>query len=127
MKIKKISLGWIISSDAEKTKNFFSDVIGMRVTDSNPEFGWFELQGTAHDGIALGIGQYHQNHGADKPGQNAVLALEVDDLAQAKEELEKKGVSFIDDIIEIEGHVKMITFVDPDGNKFQLVQLLEIK
>ena len=55
---------------------------------------------------------------------NAVLAMTVDDIVAAKKELEGKKVSFIGDIIEVPGYVKMATFADPDGNIFQLVQEL---
>jgi predicted enzyme related to lactoylglutathione lyase len=50
--------------------------------------------------------------------------MTVDNIVATKKELEAKGVTFIDEIMEIAGHVKMVTFTDPDGNKFQLVEEL---
>ena len=39
--------------------------------------------------------------------------------------LQRKVAIFVDKVLEVPGQVKMITFLDPDKNKFQLVQELK--
>jgi predicted enzyme related to lactoylglutathione lyase len=123
MAIKSIDLGWIVISDIKKSKQFFKDVLGLTLVNETPEYGWMELVGK-EGGCSLGVGQSRGEHPVEKLGQNTVLTFTVDDLVKTIKELQAKGVTFIDEIVEVPGHVKMITFVDPDGNKFQLCEQL---
>lgn len=120
MKIKRIDLSWITTSDMKKAKQFFTETVGLKVRHEMAEFGWLALGG--HEGgSSLGVGLV--NTGSDqKPGTNAIVTLEVDDIVAAKKELESKKVKFIGDIMEVPGQVKLALFTDPDDNKFQLVQ-----
>lgn len=125
MAIKKVDLSWITVSDISKAKTFFVDVLGFKVRTYEEKYGWLELV-APEGGMALGVAQA-QSEGecsSEKPGQNAVVTCTVDDIEASKKEFESKGVKFISRMIEVPGHVKMITFIDQDGNKFQLVQEL---
>ena len=53
------------------------------------------------------------------PQKNAHLALHVDDVAEARAELEGKGVTFAGDILDT-GVCRMTFFTDPDGNDLML-------
>lgn len=120
MKVKKINLAWIVVSDINKSRKFFTDTVGLTESMFDQNFGWLELKGL-EDSTSLGVcGEYQ----GEKAGQNAVVTFTVDDLVEAKKELEQKGVKFIGEIMEVLGDVKLATFVDPDGNKFQLVEQL---
>lgn len=122
MKVTKIELGWIIVSDFGKSKQFFTETLGLDVAEQPEQHPWMELV-AKDNGLRIGVGEYCEEYSKDdKPGQNMVLALTVENIMAAKKELEDKGVTFIGDIVEIPGNVKMATFVDPDGNKFQLVE-----
>lgn len=123
MKVKKMSLAWITVSDVTNTQKFFTETIGLKVSSSAPEHGWLELTGE-DGGMILGVGQAG-SESSDKPGVNAVVTMTVDDIIASKAEMESKGVLFIGEIIEVPGHVKMATFLDPDGNMFQLVQEID--
>ena len=125
MNIKGIHLSWIISSDIKASKKFFTETLGLKLTEDNAEYGWMELQGK-DDGSLLGVGKYCPEYSKDdKPGQNAVVTFTVDDLEASIKELTAQGVIFVDKVLEVPGQVKMITFLDPDKNKFQLVQELK--
>jgi predicted enzyme related to lactoylglutathione lyase len=124
MAIKKMTLSWITASDINTTKKFFVDTLGLTLKEETTEHGWIEVQGS-EGGMYLGIGKYCPDYSKEsKPGTNAVVTMTVDNIVATKKELEAKGVTFIDEIMEIAGHVKMVTFTDPDGNKFQLVEEL---
>jgi predicted enzyme related to lactoylglutathione lyase len=121
MKINEIGLSWITVSDYQKSKKFFAD-LGLELNSDSAEYGWAEFKGVA--GAALGIAQENPQHGSEKAGTNAVVTFTVDDILATKQEFEAKGVKFLGDIMEVPGHVKLATFVDLDGNKFQIAQIL---
>lgn len=122
MKINKMALAWITSDNLEKSKDFFANTLGLKIDVETREYGWMELV-AQDESFRLGVGRCDE-HNPVKPGQNAILTMTVDDIAAAKKELESKSAKIIGDIVEVPGHVKMLTFEDPDGNKFQLVEEL---
>lgn len=125
MSIKHSKLSWIAVSDWEKAKSFFTEQLGMNISSSSEEFGWLELAGA--DGVpAIGLAHVasSDNPSPVHPGQNAIICLNVDNIVEAKANFEKKGVQFHGDIIEVPKEIKMALFTDPDGNKFQLVEVL---
>lgn len=122
-KIKSLELAWIVVSDLEKAKKFFTDSVGLKVCECNDEYGWMELAG--HEGGArLGVAQ----SGPMNPisaGENAVVTFTVDNIESSVTDLAKKGVRLIGSILEVPDEVKMQLFVDADGNKYQLVEKLK--
>lgn len=124
MVVKRSDLSWILVSDINKAKKFFTEVVGLEIRSDTPEYGWIELM-PKDGGSALGIGQYNPQYGKDaKPGENAIVTFTVDDIVKAKALFQEKNVTLMGDIVEVPGHVKMLFFADEDGNKFQLVQVL---
>lgn len=121
--IKQMNLAWISVSDIAQAKKFFVETLGMQIEADAPDYGWLEVSGKDENCMRLGIGQARPES-AEKPGMNAVVTMIVDDIVIAKKELTTKGVQFVGDIIEVPGHVKLATFLDPDNNMFQLVQML---
>lgn len=122
MKPRGIELGWIVVKDINAAIKFYTEVVGLKLLEHNKDFGWAELSGP--EGSRLGIAQYNAEHSDMKAGSNAVLTITVDDIQKAREDLLKKKVNLIGDVMEIPGEVKMQTFKDGDGNTFQLCELL---
>lgn len=60
-------------------------------------------------------------------GAGIIVTFTVDDLEKTIAEFKAKGVMFIDEIIEIPNGPRMISFIDPDGNMFQLVEETKMK
>lgn len=121
MKAKGIHLAWINVKNIEKAIEFYTKVVGLELKEYHKEFRWAELSGP--EGMILGIGE-DADDGAVRPGGNAVLAVSVTDINQAHSHFVKNGAKLVGDILEIPGHVKLQTFVDPDGNTLQLAQKL---
>lgn len=125
-----MELAWITVSDVRKAKTFFIETLGLQVSDDAVEQGWLEVKAPG-DTFLLGIGQVQQEDNNEEdsasvqPGHNAILTMTVDNLVQAKATLQKKNVTMLGDILEVPGHVKMQLFADFDGNKFQLVEMLD--
>jgi predicted enzyme related to lactoylglutathione lyase len=121
MKAKGIHLAWINVKDIEKAIAFYTKVVGLEVREYHKEYRWAELSGP--EGMILGIGE-DGDAGTVRPGANAVLAVSVANMDEAHSHFVKNGAELKGDIVEIPGHVKLQTFVDPDGNTLQLAQKL---
>lgn len=121
MKIKSFGLAWIVTSDMTKARDFFTNKLGLTVSQDSSEYGWIELK-AEKDNFLLGVSANQEGNDPIKPSQNAVLTMNVEDIVEAKAELVAKGITIEGDIIEIPGHVKMLSFRDTDNNHYQLVQ-----
>lgn len=125
MRTKSINMVWIVVNDFKKALKFYTEVVGLKLVENNEEWGWAELEGHDGTGTRFGIAQNRpENQDPIQPGQNCVFTLTVDNLEHANQEVVKKGTTLIGEIIEIPGHVKMQTAKDPEGNLFQIVQVL---
>jgi predicted enzyme related to lactoylglutathione lyase len=120
MAIKQIGLSWIGVKDTNKSKDFFVNTLGLNIFEEQAEFGWLELQAADKNQI-LGIGRADQNS-CMPAGVNAVVTFVTDNYDQTKQELTKKGVTFFGEVANVPGVPRMVSFKDPDGNTFQLVE-----
>jgi catechol 2,3-dioxygenase-like lactoylglutathione lyase family enzyme len=108
----------IPSNDIEKAREFYATVLGLEPSSVWQRPGEDALGAEFETGtvtIALincpGLGiPFNTNP--------APLALQVDDVAAARAELESRGVTFADDIDS--GVCHMANFRDPDGNALML-------
>lgn len=120
MAIKKIGLSWVGVKNSNKSKDFFVNTLGLKVSEEQKEYGWLEVKGEQGEQI-LGIGFANPEYGMPA-GINAVVTFVADDYDQTKQELTQKGVSFFGEISGNPDVPRMINFKDPDGNMFQLVE-----
>ncbi len=119
--LKSADLSWIVVSDVKKARKFFTETLGLKEHKCSEEWGWVEVQGQK-GGSLIGIAQ------ADKElpaGSNAIITITVDNLDKTIAEFKAKNVQLIGEVMEVPGHVKMQMFTDMDGNKFQIVELLD--
>lgn len=122
MQVKEIGLCWIVVKDIKAAIRFYTETVGLKLMEFNEHYGWAELEGYA-GGARLGIAQENPQENV-RAGQNAVVTFTVANLEKAKAELVKKGSTCIGEVQEVPGHVKMQTVTDPDGNTFQLCELI---
>ena len=110
--ITKLDFVAVPSTDADRSREFYVDTLGLRPdTRARYEF-WvgdtcFAIWQPARLGMPFA------------PQKNGHLALHVDDVEQARAELEAKGVQFAGDIFDT-GVCRMAFFTDPDGNDLML-------
>ncbi|MGZ8810776.1 MAG: VOC family protein [Thermoanaerobaculia bacterium] len=78
-------IGFVVTSNPEKAKTFYGDVLGFRLISDDNFALVFDANGTM---IRVGKGQ------AFAPAQNTVLGWEVDDIHGAIRELMPRGVQF---------------------------------
>lgn len=118
MAIKRVSLSWVGVKDFKKSKDFFTTILGLKVFEENENYGWLELS-APKDKATLGVCKAFED--SHPRGVNAIVTFVVDKFDETKSELESKGVKFFNEIIA-ENVPRMISFRDPDGNLFQLVE-----
>ena len=104
------------TQNLERAVEFYRDVLGLTCTMHMPERNVAEFDTHAVtinllDPVRMGIGEF-------KPNSN-FLALQVDDVAAARERLQERGVTFGGDDFDT-GVCHMGFFTDPDGNALML-------
>jgi catechol 2,3-dioxygenase-like lactoylglutathione lyase family enzyme len=104
------------TQDLERAAAFYGDTLGLRRSVYMPDRNFAEFDtGTVTLSVVnperMGIGDF-------KPNANH-LALQVDDVAAGRAELEERGVEFMGDIFDT-GVCHMAFFRDPDGNALML-------
>lgn len=102
-------------TDIDAARRFYGEVLGLKPSKQWGSMPAFEFE-TGNLTLALvdlsAFGQeFSRNGGA--------IALQVDDVAAARTELESRGVTFNTDIID-SGVCHQAYFSDPDGNPLGL-------
>ena len=110
--ITKLNFVGIPSQDAERSRAFYVDTLGLRADDSAQFEFWVGE-------TCFGIWEPEKMGMPFAPQKNAHPALHVDDVAAARSELEAKGVTFLGETLDT-GVCHMALFTDPDGNDLML-------
>jgi catechol 2,3-dioxygenase-like lactoylglutathione lyase family enzyme len=110
--IGKLDFVGIPSTDAERSRSFYVETLGLRPDDSARFEFWVGE-------TCFGIWEPGKMGMEFAPQKNAHPALHVEDVAAAKAELEGKGVEFSGDVFD-SGVCHMAFFTDPDGNDLML-------
>jgi catechol 2,3-dioxygenase-like lactoylglutathione lyase family enzyme len=110
--IGKLDFVGVPSRDAERSRRFYVDTLGLR-PDERAAFEFWVGE------TCFGIWEPEKLGFEFAPQKNAHLALHVDDVAEARAELEERGVEFIGEILDT-GACHMSMFTDPDGNDLML-------
>ena len=110
--ISKVDVVGIPSTDAERSRKFYVETLGLRPDERAKYEFW------AGD-TCFGVWQPEQFGGEFQPQPNAIVLFHVDDVAAARTELQTKGVAFEGETFDT-GVCHMATFSDPDGNQLVL-------
>jgi catechol 2,3-dioxygenase-like lactoylglutathione lyase family enzyme len=110
--IKSLDFIAVPSTDAERTRSFYVDTLGLRPDETARFECW------AGD-TCFAIWEPERLGMPFAPQKNAHPALHVDDVAAARAELEGKGVVFNGDTFDT-GVCHMAFLSDPDGNDLML-------
>jgi len=110
--ISKTDFIGVPSQDAERSRSFYVETLGLR-PDDNSRFEFWAGE------TCFGIWEPEKFGMPFAPQKNAHPALHVDDVAAARTELEGKGVEFAGEIMDT-GVCHMALFTDPDGNDLML-------
>jgi catechol 2,3-dioxygenase-like lactoylglutathione lyase family enzyme len=110
--ITRLDFVAIPSTDAERSRSFYVDTLGLRADDSARFEFWV-------GDTCCGIWEPARMGSTFAPQKNGHLALHVDDIDAARRQLEAGGVQFIGETFDT-GVCHMAFFTDPDGNDLML-------
>ena len=110
--ITKLDFIGIPSTDADRSRAFYVDTLGLRPDPKGHYEFWVGE-------TCFGIWEPAKMGMPFAPQNNAHPAFGVDDVAAAKAELEAKGVEFLGDVFDT-GVCHMAFLKDPDGNDLML-------
>lgn len=102
----------IPSQDADRARDFYRFVLGMR---PDPNAAYEQWAGDT----CFGVWEPERQGMPFVAQQGNPIPLRVDDIAATRAELEEKGVQFFGDMIDT-GVCNMSIFADPDGNHLML-------
>ena len=110
--ISKVDIVGIPSSDAERSRAFYVETLGLRPDDNARYEFWvgdtcFAIWQPAQFGVEYA------------PQANSIVLLQVEDVPAARTELESRGVRFEGETFDT-GVCHMANFTDPDGNTLTL-------
>ena len=110
--IEKLDFIGVPSTDADRSRAFYVDTLGLRPDDKSDYEFWVGE-------TCFGIWEPEKMGFEFAPSRNAHPALHVADVAATRRELEERGVEFIGETFDT-GVCHMALFKDPDGNDLML-------
>jgi catechol 2,3-dioxygenase-like lactoylglutathione lyase family enzyme len=111
MNISGVDFIAVPTQDFEKADEFYGDVLGLERSKQ-----WGSMPAREYETGSLTIAVMQSDaFGIEFSPHSHPIALHVDDVQAAREELEAKGVRFRGDTID-SGVCHMAPFTDPDGN-----------
>ena len=110
--ITKLDFVGVPSTDADRSRKFYIETLGLK-PDPKSDYEFWVGE------TCFGIWEPEKQGMTFEPQRNAHPALHVDDVAEARKELEGKGVEFVADTID-SGVCHQAIFKDPAGNTLDL-------
>ena len=111
MNITGVDFITVPTRDFEKADEFYGDVLGLERSKQ-----WGSMPAREYETGSLTVAVMQSDaFGQEFKPHGHPIALQVDDVAAAREELESKGVEFVADTMD-SGVCHMAIFLDPDGN-----------
>ncbi len=109
---------WTARERFEAMARFYRDRLGLTPRTSKPDFINFEW-----GGVRLSVGIHDRVRGASREPLRIMVNLAVDDIHAVHARLASSGVVFTRTPEAEEWGGQVATFLDPDGNLLQLLQL----
>jgi predicted enzyme related to lactoylglutathione lyase len=115
MNVTGVDFICVPTQDFEQSEPFYGDVLGL---ERSKQWGNMPAREFETGSLTIAVMQ-SDAFGVQFERHSHPIALHVDDVAAAREELEGKGVEFMGDIVD-SGVCHMAYFADPDGNALML-------
>ena len=115
--LRHIDAVYYWTADMDRAVKFYQEVLGLPLVRRDGS-QWAEF-----DAGAVRFALHGAVHGhPSEPG--GTVMFRVDDLDAARAALEARGVEFADHVGEVEGFARFASFLDPDGNRIDIVEYL---
>jgi predicted enzyme related to lactoylglutathione lyase len=115
MKVTGVDFITVPTQDFETAEQFYGDVLGL---ERSKQWGSMPAREFETGSLTIALMQ-SDAFGVEFARHSHPIALHVDDVAGAREELESKGIEFVADTMD-SGVCHMAHFRDPDGNALML-------
>jgi len=116
----------IFVSNLERAKEWYTKILGMKIVKEYPEFKCVLMK---LDKIEFDIGTPDPSWGEGwnkvKIGGRTPIFFETDDIEKTWDELKKRGIKVIEELSKRPWNEKKAVFADPDGNEFNLIEVVE--
>ena len=122
--INKIESVLLFSANAKKLGSFYEKTFGLQ-KDFVAEMGedGEKLVAFKLKGAGFAILDHSKIKGKAKEPSRTIINFEVGNIKKEFARLKKAKVKVHEDIYHVEGYGYIATFVDPDGNYLQIVQV----
>ena len=110
--ITRVDVVGVPSRDTERSRKFYVETLGLLPDENSSNEFWVGE-------TCFGIWEPERMGMEFQPQTSGIALLRVDDVADARAELESKGVDFVGETFDT-GVCHMATFTDPDGNPMVL-------
>jgi catechol 2,3-dioxygenase-like lactoylglutathione lyase family enzyme len=108
---------WALRFD--ETKKLYREILGMPVVEENPNFVMFDTKSSR-----LAFHRLAKGPKLDRP--TVELHLEVNDVDEVYNSLQRKGVKFDDQPANMPWGTRMASFRDPEGYQVEIVGPLKV-
>jgi catechol 2,3-dioxygenase-like lactoylglutathione lyase family enzyme len=108
---------WYRVSDLDAARAFYTGRLGFREVYFDEEDRWIRLERNGVE-VAISDGEFQ---GDEASGEEAVAAIQVEDLKAEGDRLREAGVN-VGVVLEIPGTIRLLDVFDPDGNRLQLTE-----
>ena len=115
MQIKDLEWLGVRTTEFDQTVTFFKEVMGLKMTRKSPSFAWFELPNGKEIEV---FSPQDEDHTFFKSGP--VVGFLVDDIEEARRNMEAAGIEFIGPIQHSERN-GWSHFRGPDGNIYEII------
>jgi catechol 2,3-dioxygenase-like lactoylglutathione lyase family enzyme len=115
MQVERVDYIRVPVTDMEKANHFYGELLGLRRNPNSPDNDWVEYEA---GNVTLAVMTPHTHDYEFTPLPPGTLALRVDDVAAAKEQLEAAGVE-VNEMWD-SGKCRGAGVRDPDGNPILL-------
>jgi catechol 2,3-dioxygenase-like lactoylglutathione lyase family enzyme len=115
MQVERVDYIRVPVTDMEKANHFYGELLGLRRNPNSPDDDWVEYEA---GNVTLAVMTPHTHDYEFTPLPPGTLALRVDDVAAAKEQLEAAGVE-VNEMWD-SGKCRGAGVRDPDGNPILL-------
>ena len=103
----------LYTADMERAVTFYTKVLGLKVSESEPSFVTLKTQNMK---LYLHLAENRSKPNSDAKMKSAQVSFKVDDIDEALNHLKQAKVKITREIVEYNPTTYVFNFLDPDGN-----------
>ena len=107
---------WYRVRDLDAARAFYRDLLGFEEIFVDFDESWSRLQ---HGGMEIALAE------GEPDDSGGVAHIDVADVKSLAERLRQAGVE-VGVVLELHGQIRLVDVFDPDGNRIQLAQALDV-